>query len=300
MIHLDVDLLYLAKHFDVGTRRVNQYGEKSIEDIMKAEAANGNSKAANFDLSVLSDPKELVKVFKLFSARNRYKILRNMSQEDLKYLMQFLEQKDLVMGLNFFTKDKLLALVNDLPKAKIAKILFNKFPPEKFLQMIPEREMNTFFESTKIDKEQVLKSLQDFPPEILEGLMESITGQPAKDVDRKQVINTLNMLPPNKFKKAIQSMNKDSKAKLILNLTQKDPSLFLEFSKDALMFPLKQLDKPELIKNMAVLEPEDLIEMLQELPEDLMAIVVTQIDPEVFADVLCDRFKDVLEDIAVA
>lgn len=300
MIELNVDLAYLSKYYEIGTKRISEYSGKSIEDIMKAEAANGNKKAANFDLNVLNDPKELIKVFRLFSAKNRYKILKNMNQSDLRYLMQFLEHKDLVLGLNFFTKDKLVQLMYNLPKDKIAKIMFNKFSPEKFLKMVPEKEMNAFFESTKIDKAQVMETLETFPPEILEGMMENITGQPAKGMGTDKILNTLHNLNPNRFKKAIQSLDKDSKAKLIFKLTQKDPKLFLEFSKDALMYPLKQLDKPELIKNMAVLEPDDLVKMLEELPQDLMSVVVTQIDPEVFADALCNDFQKILEDISVA
>ncbi len=300
MIQLDVDLLYLAQHYEIGTKRISQYGEKSLEEIMEAEASQGNKSAAKFDLDVLKDPKELLKVFKLFSARNRYKILKNLNQSDLMFMMQFLEPKDLMTGLNFFTKDKLTNLLYNMPKAKIATVMLNKFSPEKFLQMIPEREMNFFFESTKIDKEQVMNNLAEFPPEVLEGIMENVTGEPATGTDKNTMLQTFQQLPPKKFKKMLQSMDKDSKIKMIHKLTQKDPDLFLEFSKDALMFPMKQLEKPEMIKCMEVLEPEDLMKMLEELPEELMAVVVTQIDPEVFADVLCDRFQDVLSEIAVA
>lgn len=300
MIQLDVDLLYLAQHYNIGTKRISQYGSKSIEDIMKNEAASGNKPAANFNLDVLSDPKELLKVFKLYNARNRYKILKHMSQADLQYLMQFLDQKDLVTGLNFFTKDKLISLMYNMPKDKILKVLFNKFSPDKFLKMIPEKEMNLFLESDKIDKNEVMKSLEAMPPEALEGMMENLTGQPCKGMDKNNILKTVQGLEPKKFKKAMQSLNKNAKIKLIKDLTQKNPDLFLEFSKDALMFPIKQLDKPELIKNMAVLEPEDMIKMLQELPQDLMSVVVSQIDPKIFADVLCDKFKDVLSELAVA
>lgn len=300
MIELDVDLTYLAKYYDIGTRRISQYGEKSIEEIMKEEAASGNAKAANFDLEVLKNPKELAKLFKLSTARNRYKILKNMNSSDLKYLMQYLSKDDLLMGLNFFTKDKLLALIENMPKNKIAKVLFNKFSPEKFLKMVPEKEIDKFFDSTKIDKEQVIASVSTLPPEALDAIMENITGKNSNNVDPNKVVDTLRSTNPNKFRKAIQSLNKEFKTKIVTDLTRNDPKLFLEFSKDALMTPLEQLDKPELIKTMSVLESEDLLKMLDELPEDLLSVVVTQIDPEVFAELLCDKFQDVLADIAVA
>lgn len=267
---------------------------------MEAEAANGNSAASNFDLKVLKDPKALVKVFKLMSPRNRFKILRNMSQEDLKYLMQFMDKKDLVTGLNYFTKDKLVNLMYELPKEKISKCLFSKFSPKKFLKMIPEREINYFFESSKLDKNEIIKEVQNLEPDALQGLMENITGQPQNPnsaPDAKEVGKTLQSLSPQKFKKAIQSMDRKHKSQIILALTEKHPDLFCEFSKDALMFPLKQLEKPELVKTTSVLEQEDLVEMVSELPEDLMAVVVTQLDPEKLAEVLCDRFQDVLQDI---
>ena len=45
MIRLEIDLSYLAKHFEIGTQRLNQYGSKSIDEIMEVEAAQGNPKA---------------------------------------------------------------------------------------------------------------------------------------------------------------------------------------------------------------------------------------------------------------
>ena len=43
MIRLDIDLSYLTKNFEIGTQRLNQYGAKSIDEIMEAEAAQGKS-----------------------------------------------------------------------------------------------------------------------------------------------------------------------------------------------------------------------------------------------------------------
>ena len=70
MIYLDVDLMYLTEHFDVGTKRLQDYGQKSIDEIMDKEAEQGNVSAAKFDLEVLNDPDQLIKVFKLLSPRN--------------------------------------------------------------------------------------------------------------------------------------------------------------------------------------------------------------------------------------
>ena len=107
MIRLEIDLSYLAKHFEIGTQRLNQYGAKSIDEIMETEAAQGNPKAEKFENNVVNNPQELVKLFKLADPKNRYAILSQMNSSDLEYIAQFLEPEDLQMGLMFFTKTKI-------------------------------------------------------------------------------------------------------------------------------------------------------------------------------------------------
>ncbi len=301
MIYLDVDLMYLTEHFDVGTKRLQDYGQKSIDEIMDKEAEQGNVSAAKFDLEVLNDPDQLIKVFKLLSPRNRYKILRNMSEEDLKYIMQFLDQKDLIMGLNFFSRDKLVDLIQDLPKQTLALVIFSKMPVQKFLEMLPEKELDNYFESTKVQQNQdkFVEALRYLPQASLEKLMENVTGEPADNANKQTILDTVGSLNPKKFKKAMQSLDKKSKMKVIQKATEEDPKLLLEFSKDAFMCPIKQMDKNQMIKYMDVLENEDLIKMVSELPQDLMSVVATQIDPEEFADLLCTKFQDVLKDVAI-
>ena len=83
MITLDLDLAYLSSYYHIGTNALDQYKNKSITQIMEIEAAKGNSKAAEFLLRAVSDPKELANVFQLINPKNRYLILRNMNKEDL-------------------------------------------------------------------------------------------------------------------------------------------------------------------------------------------------------------------------
>lgn len=305
MIRLDIDLSYLAQHYQIGTSRINQYTYKTIDEIMETEAAQGNTEAADFELDVLSNPRELLKLFKLASAENRYRILRNMNTADLVYLLQFLEPQDLLMGLLFFTKEKLLQLIYQLPKEKMAKILFNKFSPEKFLKLIPEKEINKFFDSDKLDKEKIMDYIKTIDPDKLNKMMEKfikkMTGKKVDNLEMEpeQIFQFLDNLKPDKFKEALKCFEKEEKMGIILSLTKDDPKLFTEFSKDALIFPLTQLEKPDIVKAMDKLEPEDLIKMVQELPDDFLAAVITQIDPLEFAEVLTKNFQDILSEIAI-
>ena len=305
MIRLDIDLAYLTKNFEIGTQRINQYGEKSIDEIMEIEAQNGNTQASNFDTSVLNNPRELVKLLKLTSTRNRYAIISNLNTDDLQYLLQFLEMKDLLLGLMCFTKTKLLNLIYDLPKEKICSILFNAFSPEKFLKMIPEKEIDKFFDSDKLDKNQIMDYIKTLEPEKLNKMMQKfihkMTGQNTENLqmEPEQIYKFLEKLQPDKFKEALKCFERDEKMGLVLELTKKDEKLWTEFSKNALTSPLKQLDKPNIFKNMKDLEPEDLTKMLEELPDDVLAMVVTQIDPLVFAEILVKNFQDILSEIGI-
>lgn len=135
MIRLDIDLSYLTKNFEIGTQRLNQYGAKSIDEIMEAEAAQGNTKAADFQQDVINDPKQLVKLFKLSNAKNRYAILSQMNSQDLEYIAQFLTPEDLQMGLMFFNKDKNSeSYIQICPKIKFALLYFKLFPQNNFLK----------------------------------------------------------------------------------------------------------------------------------------------------------------------
>ena len=305
MIRLDIDLSYLTKNFEIGTQRLNQYGSKSIDEIMEAEAAQGNTKAAEYQREVVNDPKELIKLFKLSKAKNRYAILSQMNSSDLEYIAQFLEPQDLQMGLMFFTKTKILNLIYDLPKNKICSILFQTFTPEQFLKMIPEKELNKFFESDKLDKNKILDFVKTIPEDKLNKMVEKYMFkeegklQENNNWSQEHVVKWLEQLKPEQFKKALQYFEREEKQALILNLTQEDNKLFTEFSKNALTFPLRQLDKGDIVKSMNKLEPEDLLKMVNELPDELLAVVCTQIDPMVFAELLSKNFADVLAEIGI-
>ena len=305
MIRLDIDLSYLAKNYQIGTSRITTYTYKTIDEIMEAEAAQGNTQAADFEMDVLSNPRELVKLFKLASPENRYRILRNLNTADLIYLLQYLDQQDLLMGLMFFTKEKLLQLIYKLPKEKMAKILFNKISPERFLKMIPEKEINKFFDSDKLDKDKIMDYIKTIDPDKLNKMMQKfikkMTGKKMENLEMEpeQIFQFLEKLKPDHFKEALKCFEKEEKMGIILHLTKDEPELFTEFSKDALIFPLKQLDKPEIVKAMDKLEPEDLIKMVQELPDDFLSAVITQIDPLDFAEVLVKNFKDILSEVAI-
>lgn len=308
MITLDTDLNLIYRLFNVSPKKLsNEYSGMSIEQVMEAEAAQGNASAANFTKEILHNPVKLIEFFKLNDAGNRYSILRNMNDQDLEDLLPLLEQQDLITGLNFFTKDKLLKLVESLPKEQLVKYVFEMFSPEQVMKLMPERQLDKVLSSPNMDKGLQLKCLKSFKPEVLAQMIEAVTGKSIQTssnggkgggLDIQSLLSQLEALPDDKFQEAILNMPKGGKQALLLLMAQQDPKLFQLFDADAYTGIISQKkEKQDMIKASSAIDPEQLVKMLQQLPQDLTAIVVTQIDPQKFADVLIANFKNVLSQI---
>ena len=299
MITLDVNLSYLIKNYGVNTRRINEAGLTTIEEFMETEAAQGNKSAVNFEEEVFRDPDSILELYKLTSPKNRFLILREMKTDELQYLMQFLGEDVLYDSLRFLSQEKLMKMVSQLPKEKLATIVFSSFSVKDFLKVTQEKEINKFFESPKIEKNKIIKAVEGLDPEKLQGMMELMTGQPCSHCDSKEVQAKLLELDDKKFMRTLQAFNPETKSQLIMNMVEDTPEYLLEFSTNAMMKPLTMLQKPDFLKTLAVLQPEDYLNMLQEVPEDIMPMIVTQIDPEVFAQLLSTNFKDILKEISL-
>ncbi len=299
MITLDVNLSYLIKNYGINTKRINQAGLTTIDEFMEAQAVQGNKQAVDFESDVYNNPKSILELYQLTSPRNRFLILKQLKADDLQFLMQFLDDDVLYSTLQLFSQDKLTKLVSKLPKEKLATIVFNSFTVKNFLKVTQEKEMNKFFESPKIEKNDILQSIAGLEQNKLQGMMELLTGQQCKHCDSREVQEKMAALDDRKFARTLQAFNPETKAALIMNLADDDPDYLLEFSTNALMKPLTQLQKPDFLKTLKVLEPKDCLQMIQELPDDIMPAVVTQIDPEVFAQLLSTNFKDILKEISL-
>lgn len=300
MITLDTDMYLITRLFNISAKRMSEYGDKSLEDIMEAEAANGNTAAANFSREILNNPTELIKLFKLADAGNKFAILQNLNERDLKELMPLLEKEDLVFGLNFFTKDKLLNLLGDIPKKELIKVVFQMFSQEQVMQLMPDDELNKVLQSSDLDKNMVLKHLKSLPPQILALMIEQATGKPVKSMEQSDLIKEIALLSPDKYKDAMIAMPKQKKREFILQMAKENPELYLLFSSDAYVNMISRKEKPDIVKSCIAISPEQLIKMVSQLPKDLMAIVMTQIDTEKFAEELIKSYKDILEQIVAA
>ena len=294
MIKIDVNLKYLTDHYDIGSQQLQMYRGKSIKEIMEIEAQNGNSKAASFNLNLISDPKELVTIFRLMNAENRYEIIKNMNYGDKLKLLSMLETGEMLMGLRFFQKDKLLEMLKDTKKEKLFSVIMQKYSFKDFMKLIPEKEQNKFFDSKKVEPELILKGVQGLETNQIARMVENVTGESQQGKSKEELMGMLSTMKIDTLKNSVKSLEKDEKALLMQNIIKEDPKMLGELSKEAFMAPLEMLEKDELLEAMGVLDADDMLPMMSELPEDLMAITATQVEPEKLAKLLSSDFSDIL------
>lgn len=312
MITLDTDMYLLCSLFNISSQKLSgQYAGKSVEDIMEAEAAQGNTAAANFDKTVLNDPIKLAELFQLNNVGNKFAILSNMSQQDLEDLLPLLDPQDLLIGLNYFTKDKLLNMDEALPKDQLVKLMLDMFSPEKLMQLMPEEQLNKVLKNPNMDKSLEIKYLTTLKPEILAQMYEATTGMPAPTIgnssgvsgsptfDTQKLLTMITGLSDDKFQEALINMPQQNKREFVLKLAKEDPKIYLMFDSHAYTDIINNAkQKEDIIRSSSVIDPQQLVKMMTQLPKDLMAVLLTQIDTQKFASILVNNFKNILSQIA--
>lgn len=312
-ITLNTDMYMLCSLFDVSAQKIySQYSGMSVEEIMKAEAESGNSKAANFDSEVLSNPAKLVELFQLNNVGNKYQLLSNMNEHDLQQLLPLLDPSDMIAGLQFFDKEKLLSLTESLPKDQLLKYTQDMFSQEQLMQLMPESQLNKMLSSTDMDKQSEMSALKSLNPAILSQMYEAATGQSMQVEENStnmdgskntaaissNVLGQLQGLSDDKFQEAILNMPPASKKNFSLIMVQSNPKLLDSIDSSAYSNIIGQKkDKQDMLRSANTIEPEQLVKMLEKLPKDLTAVVLTQIDPMKLANVLQSNFKQILSQV---
>ena len=120
-----------------------------------------------------------------------------------------------------------------------------------------------------------------------------------KGKSQKEYINHLQELNEGDFMDFVFSMEKKDKMNLISNITKQEEDLLLLFEPETITKPMTMLMKEDKIKMMETLKPEFLVPMIQELPADLTQIVLTQIDPRDFAEIIATEFQDILGSVVL-
>lgn len=297
-IVIDTDLIYLQNRLNISSDRLKQYQGLSLNEIVEAEAAAGNPLAVELAEELLTDVNKLIELFKLADPNNKFIILMNMTSQQLKEFLPLMEDEDLLQGLMFFTQDKLLEMLEEIPAEQLVNTVLQMFSQEEVIQLMPEEQLNKLLTSHNLDKNKVLEHLKSIPPEYIAQMLESVSGEECKGKDVIDMVKQVGELNPLQYKDALTSLQPTQKQQLTLALAKENPELYQLFDASAYTNMINnQKQKPELVKAMAVVETDEIIKMLQQLPNDLLSIVITQIDTEEFADMLMNKHPELLANL---
>lgn len=299
MIIIDTDLTTLMQKLNISTAKMQQqYSMMSVEEIVEAEAAQGNQQAVEYARELFTNPEQLVKIFKLADPNNKLEILSEMTAQQLALFLPEMEETDLSEGFKYFTQDKLLSMLESIPPEQLVNTVFEMFSQEEIIQYLPEEQLDKFLSSTEMDKNKIMEHMKEIPPELIAQMLETMTGQPVEDMSMESMLETVGGFNPLEFKNALLSLQPVAKQQLTLGLAKEDTKLFQLFDARAytnMINTYKQ--QPELVKAMNVIEEDQKIKMLKELPNDLLSIVITQMDAQDFADILIKRCPELLAEI---
>ena len=294
---IDSNIEYIRRLLNISPIKFQQdYANMSIEEIIEAEASQGNQQAIKLANELLTNANLIVELFDLANNENKLLLLEELSSLELMEFLPEMEETDLLQGLFFFTDDKLMKLLEELPSEQLVNVAFEMFSQAEIVKLMPDDQLDKFLTSTEIDKNKILKHIQSIPPEYVAQVIEQVTGEAVQDdMDIIDLTKQFGQLNPLEYQEALKSFQPTQKQQLVLSLGKEHSEWFQLFDKTAYTGIINQeKQKPEVIKAMAVIEPEYIEKMIKELPNDLLSIVITQIDTKKFAEILMDKFPEVI------
>ena len=294
-ISLNTDQYHLMTKLNITTSRMHDYAHRSEDEIIDAEAENGNTLAKDYGRKLFGNPDELIETFQLADPTNKYNIINQMSAEQREKVLELLDSEDMVIGLNFFTQEKLAQMLGKVSVAESASVALEAFPLSQIIAMMPEEELEGFFMSSEIPKEAFTAQLRNLDPELLIQMTEGITGQAADQSDASKLIAQIMALPDKQFKETMAALDPEIQQNIAFQMASEDKNVLLSFSGQSFNDMVSGLQKPDMVKSMIALDADSLQRMTKQLPEDLFSIVATQVDTRQFAQLLIDRCPELLE-----
>ena len=153
-----------------------------------------------------------------------------------------------------------------------------------------------FFMHDELERYDVMEQIKSLPPEVLQKFIEGVTGMPMEETGSNNFIQSLNQFNDDDFKKFMSQIDPDVQRQLTFQLTKQNPKYLTFFENQTYVNMMSTMLKPDMIKPMIMLNKETLVNMISELPADLMSIVAAQVETNDFAKFLQKGHMDLIED----
>ena len=97
-----------------------------------------------------------------------------MDNKTRQMVLPMLDQEDLLMGLYFFTQDKLLSMLMEVDIEELVNVIQAAFPLQDIVMMFTEDDLSEFFQNEKLEKYDVINQLKAMPPEVIQKFVEEL------------------------------------------------------------------------------------------------------------------------------
>jgi hypothetical protein len=312
-IRIETNLPLICSAFNISVSKMtHEYSGMTIHEIMETEAAQGNKLAAKFDDDLLSSPDRLIQFIELNNPANKFAILSNMNENDLNNMLPLLENEDMIIGLNFFTQDKLLSMISLLPNDQAANLSLQMFSPEHLMFLMPKEAIDEVLNTKEM---RGMKPLETecvclLPPEILAQMIEATTGEVPDgfkgidmageaSYDKEALQAQIKAFGDEEFQDSLFAIPPQNKKFFMTDVVLHEPKVWSLF--DAHYFSDiigARQKKDDIIVASSVIEHDELVKMSGQLPKELLSVVLTQIDTTEFAKILQKDFRDVLRELS--
>jgi len=294
----------LRRKHGLSNRTIDKYTEthatKGTPEANKSEKTKETDEASNVKLKENLDFEQILEDLRLNLPQNRFAILLMMPNSELLQMLELLGKDKLLNGLKFFTKEKLMGLIANLPKRDLLKMLFHLFTDrDQLIENLPTKELHKFLTSNKIEKGHFMNIFEMLPRQNLSVIAGYLTGKNCDKMSRPDLLKDIESFKKYQMVNGIKKLDEKTLRNFVTNLTESFPKLYNEFSHVSLFNVSARFARTDLIDSMAVIDNDKIMDMLTELPDKLLALTVSQIDPEVFSHLLLNNHKDLLANLVM-
>jgi len=314
MITLDTNLGISSSFNSLLLKLRKKYGSSNttIDKNTEASAAKGSSQTnktettektggvSKLALKENLDYEQIIKDLKLNLPENKFAILMMMPISQLYELLELLDKDDLLNGLKFYTKEKLMKFIGKLPKSDLLQMLFQLYTDKsQLIENLPTKELYRFLGSQKIDNRHFMKIFELMSKENLAQIVGHLTGEKCENLNQRDLLGKLQPFKKFQLISGIKQFDEKTLRGFITNMAETFPNLYNEFSHVALYENSSKFARTDLIKSMQVIDNSKIIGMISQLPDKLLALTVSQIDTEDFASILLNKNQDLLASLVL-
>lgn len=291
-------LAKLRKKYGYNNKNVQNTSSYSSSSATQSQNTNQTNSVDDQNQVATADSidyEQLIEDLKLNVSDNRFALLLHMPRQELVALLHLLGKENLLNGLKFFSKSKLMGFLSGLSKQELLKMLFKMFTDSKqLIENLPTKELYNFLRSDKVEKGYLMKTFGLMPKNSLATIARYLTGKNCDNMNKAELLKAIEPFKKFHIVDGMKKLGERDFREIISTMVETNPKLYMEFSQAALLNVAGSFAKTDLIEGMSTIEPTKIIGMLSELPESLLALTVSQIDPEVFAAILINSYKDLL------